>query len=34
MKFHEIVDLFGNDVISINTKEPTLEDVFINTVKG
>jgi ABC-2 type transport system ATP-binding protein len=29
----EIVDIFGNDVISINTKEPTLEDVFINTVK-
>ena len=29
----EIVDLFGDDVISINTKEPTLEDVFINTVK-
>ncbi len=29
----EIVDLFGNNVNSINTKEPTLEDVFINTVK-
>jgi ABC-2 type transport system ATP-binding protein len=29
----EIVDLFGNDINSINTKEPTLEDVFINTVK-
>ncbi len=29
----EIVDLFGKTVISINTKEPTLEDVFINTVK-
>lgn len=29
----EIVDLFGDEVISINTKEPTLEDVFINTVK-
>jgi ABC-2 type transport system ATP-binding protein len=29
----EIVDIFGNDISSINTKEPTLEDVFINTVK-
>jgi ABC-2 type transport system ATP-binding protein len=29
----EIVDLFGYNVNSINTKEPTLEDVFINTVK-
>jgi ABC-2 type transport system ATP-binding protein len=29
----EIVELFGNNVNSINTKEPTLEDVFINTVK-
>jgi ABC-2 type transport system ATP-binding protein len=29
----EIVDIFDNNVISINTKEPTLEDVFINTVK-
>ena len=29
----EIVDIFGNNVNSINTKEPTLEDVFINTVK-
>ena len=29
----EIVELFGNKVNSINTKEPTLEDVFINTVK-
>ncbi len=29
----QIVDLFGNDISSINTKEPTLEDVFINTVK-
>ena len=28
-----IVDLFGNEVISVNTKEPTLEDVFIHTVK-
>jgi len=27
-----IVDLFGNEVISVNTKEPTLEDVFIHTV--
>ncbi len=29
----DIVDIFGNEVISINTKEPTLEDVFIHTVK-
>jgi ABC-2 type transport system ATP-binding protein len=29
----DIVDIFGNDVISVNTKEPTLEDVFIHTVK-
>jgi ABC-2 type transport system ATP-binding protein len=29
----DIVDIFGNNVNSINTKEPTLEDVFINTVK-
>jgi ABC-2 type transport system ATP-binding protein len=28
----DIVDLFNNEIISINTKEPTLEDVFINTV--
>jgi len=28
----DIVDLFGNEVISVNTKEPTLEDVFIHTV--
>jgi ABC-2 type transport system ATP-binding protein len=29
----EIIDLFGSDLISINTKEPSLEDVFIETVK-
>ena len=29
-----IVDIFGEEVISVNTKEPTLEDVFIHTVKG
>ncbi len=29
----DIVDLFNNEIISINTKEPTLEDVFINTVR-
>jgi len=28
-----IVDVFGNEVVSVNTKEPTLEDVFIHTVK-
>jgi ABC-2 type transport system ATP-binding protein len=30
----DIIDIFGNKVLSVNTKEPTLEDVFINTVKG
>jgi ABC-2 type transport system ATP-binding protein len=30
----DIIDIFGNEVLSVNTKEPTLEDVFINTVKG
>jgi ABC-2 type transport system ATP-binding protein len=29
-----IVDIFGEEVVSVNTKEPTLEDVFIHTVKG
>jgi ABC-2 type transport system ATP-binding protein len=29
-----IVDIFGDEVLSVNTKEPTLEDVFIHTVKG
>jgi len=29
-----IIDIFGEEVISVNTKEPTLEDVFIHTVKG
>lgn len=28
-----IVDIFGGDVLSVNTKEPTLDDVFIHTVK-
>ena len=28
-----IVEVFGNEVVSVNTKEPTLEDVFIHTVK-
>ncbi|MBP2045912.1 ABC transporter ATP-binding protein [Methanobacterium aggregans] len=28
-----IVDVFGEELVSVNTKEPTLEDVFINTVK-
>lgn len=28
-----IVDIFGEEVVSVNTKEPTLEDVFIHTVK-
>jgi ABC-2 type transport system ATP-binding protein len=30
----KIVDIFGDEVVSVNTKEPTLEDVFIHTVKG
>ena len=29
----QIVDVFGEEVVSVNTREPTLEDVFINTVK-
>ena len=33
-EIHDIVDVFGNEIISINTKEPTLEDVFIQTVKS
>ncbi|MBZ2165014.1 ABC transporter ATP-binding protein [Methanobacterium sp. VT] len=33
-EIHDIVDVFGNEVLSINTKEPTLEDVFIQAVKG
>jgi ABC-2 type transport system ATP-binding protein len=28
-----IINVFNNDILSINTKEPTLEDVFIHTVK-
>jgi ABC-2 type transport system ATP-binding protein len=28
----DIIDVFGDRVLSVNTKEPTLEDVFINTV--
>jgi ABC-2 type transport system ATP-binding protein len=28
-----IINVFRNDIISVNTKEPTLEDVFIHTVK-
>ncbi|MGO9386961.1 MAG: ATP-binding cassette domain-containing protein [Methanobacterium sp.] len=27
-----IINVFNNDILSINTKEPTLEDVFIHTV--
>ena len=29
----DIVSLLGHDVVSVNTKEPSLEDVFIHTVK-
>jgi len=29
----DIVGLVGSNIISVNTKEPTLEDVFIHTVK-
>ena len=29
----DIVNLIGHNVVSVNTKEPTLEDVFIHTVK-
>jgi len=29
----EIVDVFGSHAVSVNTKEPTLEDVFIQTIK-
>ncbi len=28
-----IINVFDNDILSVNTKEPTLEDVFIHTVK-
>jgi ABC-2 type transport system ATP-binding protein len=33
-EIQDIVDVFDNEIISINTKEPTLEDVFIQTVKS
>ncbi len=29
----QIIDLFGVEAISVNTKEPTLEDVFIQTTQ-
>lgn len=29
----DIINLVGHDLISVNTKEPTLEDVFIHTIK-
>ena len=29
----QIVDVFGSHAVSVNTKEPTLEDVFIQTIK-
>ena len=29
----QIIDLFGAEAISVNTKEPTLEDVFIQTTQ-
>ena len=29
----DILDIFGDKVRTVNTKEPTLEDVFIQTVK-
>lgn len=28
-----IIDVFGNQVVSVNTQEPTLNDVFIHSVK-
>jgi ABC-2 type transport system ATP-binding protein len=28
-----IINVFNNDILSVNTMEPTLEDVFIQTVK-
>jgi ABC-2 type transport system ATP-binding protein len=28
-----IINVFNNDILSVNTKEPTLEDVFIHTIK-
>jgi ABC-2 type transport system ATP-binding protein len=29
----DIVDIFGNEIVSVNTQEPTLDDVFIHMVK-
>lgn len=29
----DIINVFGNDILSVNTKEASLEDVFIHTVK-
>jgi len=29
----DIVSLIGHNVVSVNTKEPSLEDVFIHAVK-
>jgi len=29
----DIINLVGHNLVSVNTKEPTLEDVFIHTVK-
>jgi ABC-2 type transport system ATP-binding protein len=29
----DIIGLLGHNMVSVNTKEPTLEDVFIYTVK-
>jgi ABC-2 type transport system ATP-binding protein len=28
----KIIDIFGNQAFSVNTKEPTLDDVFIQSV--
>lgn len=30
----DIIDLFGNQAYSVNTKEPTLDDVFIQSVRS
>ncbi len=29
----DVISLLGHNIVSVNTKEPTLEDVFIHTVK-
>jgi ABC-2 type transport system ATP-binding protein len=29
----DIINVIGHNVVSVNTKEPTLNDVFIHTVK-